>query len=83
MVLSQLTWTYPSDDASNVSTKPSPAANSGDCRIKGNISANGHIYHVPGSSHYDATIIDESKGERWFCTEEEAREALVYSANTA
>ena len=33
----------------------------------------GKIYHVPGSRDYDETLIDESKGEHWFCTEEEAR----------
>jgi len=49
---------------------PSPA-----CRIKGNISGSGRIYHVPGSDSYERTKIDESKGERWFCTEEEARAA--------
>jgi hypothetical protein len=47
----------------------------GDCRIKGNISQNGRIYHVPGSASYDQTQIDTSKGERWFCTEAEARAA--------
>ena len=47
----------------------------GDCRIKGNISGSGKIYHMPGSAAYDKTRIDESKGERWFCTEEEARAA--------
>lgn len=51
---------------------PSPP---GSCAIKGNISSSGRIYHVPGSPHYDATKIDESKGERWFCTEDEARAA--------
>jgi hypothetical protein len=45
------------------------------CRIKGNISKHGRVYHVPGSSSYDQIQIDESKGERWFCTEEEARAA--------
>ncbi len=45
------------------------------CRIKGNISQNGKIYHVPGSPSYDQTKIDESKGERWFCTEAEAQAA--------
>lgn len=41
--------------------------------IKGNISNSGEkIYHVPGQSSYDATGITESKGERWFCTEQEA-----------
>jgi endonuclease YncB( thermonuclease family) len=54
---------------------PAPAPQN-DCRIKGNInSESGRIYHVPGSRYYDQTIIDESKGERWFCTEEEARRA--------
>lgn len=43
------------------------------CFIKGNISTSGEkIYHIPGGEYYDKTVIDESKGERWFCTEEEA-----------
>lgn len=46
------------------------------CLIKGNISRNGErIYHVPGQKWYSRTRIDESYGERWFCTEKEAREA--------
>jgi endonuclease YncB( thermonuclease family) len=46
------------------------------CYIKGNINGEGaRIYHVPGTSSYDDTRIDESKGERWFCTESEARAA--------
>ena len=48
---------------------------SGKCRIKGNISGSGKIYHVPGSTWYDRTQIDEASGERWFCSEEEARAA--------
>ena len=44
--------------------------------IKGNIGAGGErIYHVPGSPYYTRTKIDESKGERWFCTVAEAAEA--------
>lgn len=39
--------------------------------IKGNITSE-KIYHVPGQKDYDKTVIDESKGERWFATEEEA-----------
>ena len=46
-----------------------------DCRIKGNISKHGRIYHVPGSRWYDETKIDTSKGERWFCSEQEAIDA--------
>jgi len=42
--------------------------------IKGNISlrTGEKIYHVPGGEYYDQTVIDEAKGERWFCTEAEA-----------
>ena len=44
-----------------------------ECLIKGNINSKGErIYHVPGQRYYDKTQIDESKGERWFCTEQEA-----------
>lgn len=48
---------------------------SGNCMIKGNISSSGRIYHLPGSAAYDKTQIDESRGERWFCTEAEAQAA--------
>ena len=42
--------------------------------IKGNISVHTgeKIYHVPGGEYYDETVINEAKGERWFCTEAEA-----------
>lgn len=44
-----------------------------ECNIKGNISNSGEkIYHYPGCASYTRTKIDESKGERWFCTKEEA-----------
>ncbi len=43
------------------------------CDIKGNINAKGEkIYHVLGTASYHATRIDESKGERWFRSEDEA-----------
>lgn len=43
------------------------------CLIKGNINNKGvKIYHMPGQQYYNSTIINESKGERWFCTEQEA-----------
>ena len=47
------------------------------CNIKGNISVrNGErIYHVPGQEYYDETVIEPEKGERWFCSEGEARAA--------
>jgi pSer/pThr/pTyr-binding forkhead associated (FHA) protein len=47
--------------------------NSWDNAIKGNINSKGDkIYHVPGSAKYAATKIDETKGERWFTSEDEA-----------
>lgn len=47
------------------------------CRIKGNVSiATGErIYHVPGQADYERTKIRPSYGERWFCSEAEARGA--------
>ena len=52
------------------------ASGAGDCRIKGNISRNGtRVYHVPGGASYAKTRIDTAQGERWFCTESEARTA--------
>ncbi len=52
-----------------------PPSASRACLIKGNISSNGRIYHVPGGEYYDRTGIDEAGGERWFCSEAEARAA--------
>jgi micrococcal nuclease len=51
----------------NPSPPPDPA-----CPIKGNISSGGQIFHVPGQRDYCRTVIDLSKGERWFCSEAEA-----------
>lgn len=47
------------------------------CVIKGNISINSgkRIYHVPGQEDYEATRIRTEYGERWFCTEADARAA--------
>lgn len=45
------------------------------CVIKGNISANGRIYHMPWSPWYGEVRIEPDKGERWFCNEAEAAAA--------
>jgi hypothetical protein len=44
------------------------------CIIKGNISMNTgrKLYHIPGMKDYERTIVNQGKGERWFCTEPEA-----------
>jgi hypothetical protein len=56
---------------SSVTEDPSQA-----CRIKGNINMSGErIYHLPGHPYYDETRIDLARGERWFCSEEQARAA--------
>ncbi len=53
-----------------------PAAPSAKCSIKGNINSKGRrIYHVPGQEDYERTRINEAAGERWFCSEDEARKA--------
>lgn len=58
------------------SQHPSPMAflTRSKCNIKGNISYNSgqKIYHLPGMEDYQGTVIDKSRGERWFCTETDA-----------
>jgi endonuclease YncB( thermonuclease family) len=44
-----------------------------ECVIKGNVSGSGRIYHMPGSRDYEKVVINRAKGERYFCSEEEAR----------
>ena len=47
------------------------------CQIKGNISPNTgeRIYHMPSQEYYDETVVNSSNGERWFCSESDARNA--------
>ncbi len=54
-----------------------PGELSPSCNVKGNISVNTgkKWYHIPGMEDYESTSIDISKGERWFCTEQEAIDA--------
>jgi len=42
------------------------------CVIKGNVTRNGQIYHVPWSPWYGRVKVDAARGERWFCSEVEA-----------
>ncbi len=54
-------------------SNPQTTTSDSNCQIKGNISSSGEkIYHLPSQRYYNQTTIDESKGERWFCTEDEA-----------
>ncbi len=47
------------------------------CKIKGNVTDAGRIYHMPWSPWYEKVQMDQvsrgqAKGKRWFCSEEEA-----------
>ena len=54
----------PDQGASAVRPGPAPvsSAPAAGCRVKGNISQNGKIYHVPGSPSYDQTKIERVQG---------------------
>src|SRR3989344_5941417 len=57
------------------------ASNSG-CEIKGNINDKGNkVYHLKECSKYDDISINPSKGERWFCSEEEAEKEGFSESN--
>jgi hypothetical protein len=46
------------------------------CDIKGNIGASGErIFHLPGQRYYSRRLVSPSNGERWFCSEQESRQA--------
>ena len=53
------------------------AGQPGRCAIKGNIgySSGKRLYHRPGDPDYADTRISAARGERWFCSEAEARAA--------
>jgi endonuclease YncB( thermonuclease family) len=71
-----LPWDWRGGDRRAVGgSGPAVWASRADCAIKGNIGRGGKIYHLPGQLHYGRTSIDEAKGERWFCSEEEAQAA--------
>ena len=65
------------DGETGSASEPAVVGNrNGKCPIKGNINSKGtRIYHVPGGDYYAATRINTRNGERWFCTEAEARAA--------
>lgn len=73
-------WTACISTSPAVSATPTVAASASasnpSCTIKGNISASGEkIYHLQGCGSYAKTMIDESRGEQWFCSESEAQSA--------
>jgi endonuclease YncB( thermonuclease family) len=63
---------FDSPAAFRAADAPLPQVAPGECLIKGNISDAGQIYHQPGDASYDDTRINIARGERWFCSVEEA-----------
>jgi hypothetical protein len=58
------------------STAPSPESHRSGCDIKGNINSKGErSYHMPGGPDLATTVIDATRGERWFCSEADAQGA--------
>jgi len=45
------------------------------CPIKGNVRGGRRFYLVPWARGYERVRITQSRGERWFCSEDEAKEA--------
>lgn len=68
-------FTYPWDFRANGWRNAPQEASDPNCPIKGNINKRGErIYHMPHSPAYGKTIINTSRGERWFCDEGDAIE---------
>lgn len=68
-------WAWRAARRTQTAARPDSQPTNADCRIKGNDSGNGRIYHLPGSPDYAATRINVGRGERWFCSEQQARAA--------
>ncbi|WP_287106234.1 thermonuclease family protein [Mesorhizobium sp.] len=74
-------WDWRATNADNVEAVSEQSTGLGllgglTCNIKGNVSSSGErIYHMPGQKYYSRTAISAGKGERWFCSEAEARSA--------
>lgn len=47
----------------------------GGCPIKARASSGAKTYVVPWSRDYDGVRIDQARGDRWFCSEDEAKSA--------
>lgn len=66
-------WEYRAGSRFAASSGSAPAGPDAGCVIKGNINAAGErIFHTPASRWYARTSINEMRGQRWFCDEDEA-----------
>ena len=50
-------------------------AGAGQCVIKGNKQASGNVYYMPWDEWYHRTQVRTNRGDRWFCSEKEAKRA--------
>ncbi|GLC71598.1 hypothetical protein PLESTF_001139500 [Pleodorina starrii] len=74
-VQAAVAYTPPPGAKAPVGGDPVPQCANGPA-IKGNINASGEkIYHVPSGRFYDSVRIDLKDGEKFFCTETEAKAA--------
>jgi len=64
-------WEFRAQRRAQGAPEEAPAAPAG-CTIKGNVTHNGKIYHLPSSPWYAQIRMAPDKGKRWFCTEAEA-----------
>ena len=67
--------TTSSNPATSTTQTSTQTGTTGSCTIKGNISSSGKIYHMISCGSYAKTVIDETKGEKMFCSEKEALDA--------
>ena len=42
------------------------------CPIKGQVAGSSRFYVLPWSAGYERARVQETRGERWFCSEQEA-----------
>lgn len=69
-------WRAQRRHGSPVSVTPAPPSAPDACTIKGNITRKGQrIYLMRGQRGYARTRVDRARGERWFCSEAEAKAA--------
>lgn len=60
------------EEAPQEESTPEPAA----CLVKANVGRNGsRIYHLPTGVYWPIVVVDESQGDGWYCSPEEAEAA--------
>lgn len=59
------------DERWNAASRDAPDG----CPIKGRVVANGKVYILPWSRNYEKYRMRDGRGDRWFCSEDEARSA--------